>query len=32
MLAIANAERTARRVSRPLNWFRVATAPGDRRR
>ncbi len=27
MLAIANAERTARRVSRPLNWFRVATAP-----
>jgi CBS domain containing-hemolysin-like protein len=27
MLAIADAERTARRVSRPLNWFRVATAP-----
>src|ERR1700679_662777 len=27
MLAIANPERTARRVSRPLNWFRVATAP-----
>jgi len=27
MLAIANAESTARRVSRPLNWFRVATAP-----
>src|SRR6201747_2613936 len=27
MLAIANAERTARRGSRPLNWFRVATAP-----
>jgi CBS domain containing-hemolysin-like protein len=27
MLAIANAERVARRVSRPLNWFRVATAP-----
>src|ERR1700710_2300275 len=27
MLAIANAERTARRVSRPLNWFRVATSP-----
>jgi CBS domain containing-hemolysin-like protein len=27
MLAIANAERTARRVSRPLNWFRIATAP-----
>ena len=27
MLAIANAERTARRVSRPLNWFRVGTAP-----
>ena len=27
MLAIASAERTARRVSRPLNWFRVATAP-----
>ena len=27
MLAIAHAERTARRVSRPLNWFRVATAP-----
>jgi len=27
MLAIHNAERTARRVSRPLHWFRVATAP-----
>jgi magnesium and cobalt exporter, CNNM family len=27
MLAISHAERTARRVSRPLNWFRVATAP-----
>src|SRR3954453_794768 len=27
MRAIANAERVARRVSRPLNWFRVATAP-----
>src|SRR3954447_9810578 len=27
MLAIANAERTARRVSRPLNWFRAGTAP-----
>ena len=27
MLAIANAERVARRVSRPLNWFRIATAP-----
>ena len=27
MLAIANAERTARRVSRPLNWFRAVTAP-----
>jgi CBS domain containing-hemolysin-like protein len=27
MLAIAKAERTARRVARPLNWFRVATAP-----
>jgi CBS domain containing-hemolysin-like protein len=27
MLAITHAERTARRVSRPLNWFRVATAP-----
>jgi CBS domain containing-hemolysin-like protein len=27
MLAINNAERIARRVSRPLNWFRVATAP-----
>ncbi|MDX6604015.1 MAG: magnesium and cobalt exporter, family, partial [Solirubrobacterales bacterium] len=27
MLAIANAERTARRVSRPLGWFAVATAP-----
>jgi CBS domain containing-hemolysin-like protein len=27
MLAINRAERTARRVSRPLNWFRIATAP-----
>jgi CBS domain containing-hemolysin-like protein len=27
MLAITRAERTARRVSRPLNWFRVGTAP-----
>jgi CBS domain containing-hemolysin-like protein len=27
MLAIAHAERTARRVARPLNWFRIATAP-----
>ncbi len=27
MLAISHAERTARRISRPLNWFRVATAP-----
>jgi magnesium and cobalt exporter, CNNM family len=27
MLAIHNAERTARRVSRPLQWFRAATAP-----
>lgn len=27
MLAIASPERTARGVSRPLNWFRVATAP-----
>ena len=27
MLAIDNAERTARRVSRPLNWFRAITAP-----
>ncbi|MGN6664864.1 MAG: hemolysin family protein [Solirubrobacterales bacterium] len=27
MLAIANAERTARRVARPLNWFAMATAP-----
>ncbi len=27
MLAIGHAERTARRVSRPLNWFRAATAP-----
>jgi CBS domain containing-hemolysin-like protein len=27
MLAINNAERTARRVARPLNWFRVATGP-----
>ena len=27
MIAIAHAERTARRVARPLNWFRAATAP-----
>jgi CBS domain containing-hemolysin-like protein len=27
MLAIGHAERTARRVSRPLNWFRMITAP-----
>jgi len=27
MIAIAHAERTARRVSRPLNWFRAVTAP-----
>jgi CBS domain containing-hemolysin-like protein len=27
MLAIANPERTARGVSRPLNWFRIGTAP-----
>jgi magnesium and cobalt exporter, CNNM family len=27
MLAINRAERTARRVSRPLGWFRVATTP-----
>jgi CBS domain containing-hemolysin-like protein len=27
MLAIARAERVARRVSRPLNWFRALTAP-----
>jgi CBS domain containing-hemolysin-like protein len=27
MLAIAHAERTARRVARPLNWFRIVTAP-----
>src|ERR1044072_7891650 len=27
MLAIDQAERTARRGSRPLNWFRVGTAP-----
>jgi CBS domain containing-hemolysin-like protein len=27
MLAIARAERTARRVSRPLNWFRAVTGP-----
>jgi CBS domain containing-hemolysin-like protein len=27
MLAIGHAERTARRVSRPLNWFRLITAP-----
>ena len=31
MLAISHAERTARRVSRPLNWFRAVTAPGDLR-
>jgi CBS domain containing-hemolysin-like protein len=27
MLAISHAERVARRVSRPLNWFRAVTAP-----
>jgi CBS domain containing-hemolysin-like protein len=27
LLAISRAERTALRVSRPLSWFRVATAP-----
>jgi CBS domain containing-hemolysin-like protein len=27
LLAITRAERTALRVSRPLSWFRVATAP-----
>ena len=27
MRAIANAEKTARRVSRPLGWFAVATTP-----
>jgi len=27
MLAINDAERTARRVSRPLDWFHAATAP-----
>ncbi|HEX6666187.1 MAG TPA: hemolysin family protein [Solirubrobacterales bacterium] len=27
MLAIANAERVARRVARPLDWFRAGTAP-----
>jgi CBS domain containing-hemolysin-like protein len=27
MLAISHAERTARRVARPLNWFRIITAP-----
>ena len=27
MMAIANAEKTARRVSQPLGWFAVATAP-----
>ncbi|HEY1355804.1 MAG TPA: hemolysin family protein, partial [Solirubrobacterales bacterium] len=27
ILAIAHAERTARRVARPLNWFRLATGP-----
>ncbi|HEX8689628.1 MAG TPA: hemolysin family protein [Solirubrobacterales bacterium] len=27
MLAIGHAERTARRVSRPLNWFRLITGP-----
>jgi CBS domain containing-hemolysin-like protein len=27
MLAIANAEKTARRVSRPLGWFAVAPTP-----
>jgi CBS domain containing-hemolysin-like protein len=27
MLAISHAERTARRVARPLNWFRAVSAP-----
>jgi CBS domain containing-hemolysin-like protein len=27
MMAIANAEKTARRVSRPLGWFAIATTP-----
>jgi CBS domain containing-hemolysin-like protein len=27
MLAISNAERIARRVARPLNWFRAVTLP-----
>ncbi len=27
MLAISHAERTARRVARPLNWFRAISAP-----
>ena len=31
MLAIARAERIARRVSRPLNWFRAGTAQSPRR-
>src|SRR3954468_2552248 len=30
MMAIANAEKTARRVSRPLAWFAVATKPVTR--
>jgi CBS domain containing-hemolysin-like protein len=30
MLAISHAERTARRVSRPLNWFRLASAPATK--
>src|SRR3954466_13445754 len=30
MMAIANAEKTARRVSRPLGWFAVPTAPGTK--
>ena len=29
MLAIIHAERTARRVSRPLNWFRAVDRAGD---
>ena len=30
MLAIAHAERTARRVARPLNWFRIAARVSGR--
>ena len=29
MLAIGHAERTARRVARPLNWFRASHRAGD---